>query len=188
MSGRVDWGSRDGNEVEAVIANLLYNEYGRAVRVRPGQGDFGIDIIVPATENSEPWDVYQVKKYAANLNSTQRTKIVESFSRLMIGLVREGLPINDWYLVTPLDPTVIKDLRGWFNDLPESAISSMRSPSPTTRKPSPVNGSTSPAARSCGRAFRSATVSQPSIGTSSTTTSTAGVTGFGMRPTPSRAS
>lgn len=123
MSGRVDWGSRDGNEVEAVIANLLYNEYGRAVRVRPGQGDFGIDVIVPATETSEPWNVYQVKKYAANLNSTQRTKIVESFSRLMIGLVREGLPINDWYLVTPLDPTVIKDLRGWFNDLPESAIS-----------------------------------------------------------------
>ena len=50
MSGRVDWGSRDGNEVEAVIANLVYNEYGRAVRVRPGQGDFGIDVIIPATE------------------------------------------------------------------------------------------------------------------------------------------
>jgi hypothetical protein len=123
MSGRVDWGSRDGNEVEAVIANLLYNEDGRAVRVRPGQGDFGIDVILPATENSEPWDVYQVKKYAVNLNSTQKTRIIESFSRLLIGLVREGLPINDWYLVTPLDPTVIKDLRGWFNDLPESAIS-----------------------------------------------------------------
>jgi hypothetical protein len=123
MSGRVDWGSREGNEVEAVIANLLYNEDGRAVRVRPGQGDFGIDVIVPATENSEPWDVYQVKKYAANLNNTQKKKIIESFSRLLIGLVRQGLPINDWYLVTPLDPTVIRDLRGWFNDLPESAIS-----------------------------------------------------------------
>ncbi len=123
MSGRVDWGSRDGSEVEAVIANLMYNEYGRAVRVRPGQGDFGIDVIVPATESSEPWDVYQVKKYSANLNSTQKTRIIESFSRLLIGLVREGLPINDWYLVTPLDPTVIKDLRGWFDDLPDSAIS-----------------------------------------------------------------
>lgn len=112
MSGRVDWGSRDGNEVEAVIANLLYNEDGRAVRVRPGQGNFGIDVVLPATENSEPWDVCQVKKYAANLNSTQKTRIIESFSRLLIGLVRHGLPINDWYLVTPLDPTVIKDLRG----------------------------------------------------------------------------
>lgn len=123
MSGRVDWGSRDGNEVEAVIANLLYNEYGRAIRVRPGQGDFGIDIIVPATENPKPWDVYQVKKYAANLNSTQKTRIVESFSRLLIGLIRKGLPVNDWYLVTPLDPTVMNDLRGWFDQLPESAIS-----------------------------------------------------------------
>jgi len=122
MSGRVDWGSRDGSEVEAVIANLLYNESGRAVRIRPGQGDFGIDVIIPATEDSQPWDVYQVKKYAANLNSTQKTRIVESFSRLLIGLIRESLPINDWYLVTPLDPTVIKDLRGWFKNLPESAI------------------------------------------------------------------
>jgi len=122
MPGRVDWGARDGNEIEAVIANLLYNKDGRAVRVRPGQGDFGIDVIVPATANPEPWDVYQVKKYVANLDGSQKTKIIESFSRLLIGLVREGLPIKDWYLVTPLDPTVIKDLRGWFNDLPESAI------------------------------------------------------------------
>jgi hypothetical protein len=123
MPGRVDWGARDGNEVEAVIANLLYNDNGRAVRVRPGQGDYGIDVLVPATGNSEPWDIYQVKKYAANLSSSQKTKIVKSFSRLLIGLVRKGLPIHDWYLVTPLDPTVINDLRGWFSRLPESAIS-----------------------------------------------------------------
>ena len=122
MSGRVDWGSRDGNDVEAVIANLLYNEYGRAIRVRPGQGDFGIDVIIPATDDFEPWNVYQVKKYAANLNGSQKAKIVQSFSRLLIGLTREGLPVNDWYLVTPLDPTVINDLHGWFRDLPESAI------------------------------------------------------------------
>ncbi len=127
LPGHVDWGSRDGNEVEAVIASLLYNECGRAVRVRPGQGDFGIDIIIPATQDSERWDVYQVKKYAANLSSSQRAKIIESFSRLLIGLTREGLPINDWYLVTPLDPTVIKDLRGWFRDLPELAIAHARS-------------------------------------------------------------
>lgn len=122
MPGRVDWGARDGNEIEAVLANLLYNKHGRAIRVRPGQGDFGIDIIVPATENAEPWDVYQVKKYAANLNASQKAKIVGSFSRMLIGMVRENLPINDWHLVTPLDPTVIKDLRGWFVDLPEAAI------------------------------------------------------------------
>jgi len=122
MPGRVDWGARDGNEIEAVLANLLYNKHGRAIRVRPGQGDFGIDIIVPATENVEPWDVYQVKKYAANLNASQKAKIVESFSRMLIGIVRQNLPINDWHLVTPLDPTVINDLRGWFADLPEAAI------------------------------------------------------------------
>lgn len=122
MPGRVDWGARDGNEIEAVLANLLYNRHGRAIRVRPGQGDFGIDVIVPATENAEPWDVYQIKKYSANLNASQRAKIVDSFSRMLLGMVRENLPVNDWYLVTPLDPTVITDLRGWFAILPEKAI------------------------------------------------------------------
>lgn len=122
MSGRVDWGARDGNEIEAVVANLLYNKYRRAIRVRPGQGDFGVDIIVPVTEESAPWDVYQVKKYSKNLESSQKAKIVESFSRLLIGLVRKDLPINDWYLVTPLDPTLINDLQGWFADLPRAAV------------------------------------------------------------------
>jgi HJR/Mrr/RecB family endonuclease len=101
MSGRVDWGSRDGNEVEAVIANLLYNEDGRAVRVRPGQGDFGIDVILPAAEEAELWDVCQVKKYAANLNSTEKNKIVESFSRLLIGLVLPRQPCRIRYRRLP---------------------------------------------------------------------------------------
>ncbi|WP_460599671.1 hypothetical protein [Flexivirga lutea] len=122
MVGRVEWGALEGNEVETVLANLIYNDNSRAVRVRPGQGDFGIDILIPSTEEPVPWDIYQVKKYWQNLTSGQRTKITESFSRLLIGLVRENLKINDWYLVTPLDPTVIKDLKGWFADLPESAI------------------------------------------------------------------
>jgi hypothetical protein len=122
MVGRVEWGALEGNEVETVLANLIYNDNSRAVRVRPGQGDFGIDILIPSTEEPEPWDIYQVKKYWHNLTPGQKTKIAESFSRLLIGLVRENLKINDWYLVTPLDPTVIKDLKGWFADLPESAI------------------------------------------------------------------
>lgn len=126
MPGRVDWGTRDGNEIEAVVANLLYNKYGRAIRVRPGQGDFGIDVIVPTEGSAESWDVYQVKKYASNLNAGQKAKIVESFSRLLIGLVREGFPVNDWHLVTPLDPTVLNDLQGWFGGLPEAAITHAR--------------------------------------------------------------
>lgn len=122
MAGRVEWGALDGNEVETVLANLIYNDNSRAVRVRPGQGDFGIDILIPSAEEPEPWDIYQVKKYWQNLTASQKTKITESFSRLLVGLARENLKINDWYLITPLDPTVIKDLKGWFGDLPESAI------------------------------------------------------------------
>src|SRR4051812_7631284 len=59
--GRVEWAALEGGEVETVLANLLYNQHSRAVRVRPAQGDFGIDVIVPATPAPEPWNVYQIK-------------------------------------------------------------------------------------------------------------------------------
>lgn len=118
---RVEWAALEGGEVETVLANLLYNWNGRAQRIRPTQGDFGIDVIIPATDGAEPWDVYQIKKYATNLTSGQKSKIVESFARMIIGVVRESLPIRNWYLAMPLDPTM-NNLREWFSGLPEAAI------------------------------------------------------------------
>jgi hypothetical protein len=118
---RVEWAALHGDEVEAVLANLLYNWNGQAQRIRPTQGDFGIDVIVPASDDAEPWDVYQIKKYATNLTRGQKSKVVESFARMLIGLVRENLPIGDWYLVMPLDPT-LDNLQDWFDGLPEAAL------------------------------------------------------------------
>lgn len=117
---RVEWAALEGGEAETVLANLLYNKYGRAVRVRPAQGDYGIDVLIPATEAPEPWDVYQIKKFAANLTAGQKTQIEKSFSRLLVGIVRQGFKVNDWYLVMPLDPT--PDNLTWFATVPEEAI------------------------------------------------------------------
>jgi hypothetical protein len=118
--GRVEWAALEGGEVETVLANLIYNKYGRAVRVRPAKGDFGIDVIVPATAAPEPWDIYQIKKFATNLSDNQKGQIEKSFARLLIGIVRKNYQINNWYLVLPLDPT--PGNLEWFKTIPKEAI------------------------------------------------------------------
>ncbi|MFJ2834605.1 hypothetical protein ACIO52_04515 [Nocardia sp. NPDC087230] len=132
---RVPWAALSGDEVEAVVSILLYNEYPRAQRIRPSQGDFGIDVIVPrSAPPHEVWDVYQVKKFATNLDSSQKTQIEKSFRRLMIGLVRKKIPVGDWYLVMPLDPTIENKLDEWFSDMPERVIADMFSEDPKLKR------------------------------------------------------
>lgn len=127
---RVPWAALSGDEVEAVVANLLYNEHRRAWRIRPSQGDYGIDVIVPRDiGGSVVWDVYQVKKFALNLDDSQKRQVEKSFRRLMVGLVRRGLPLGDWYLVMPLDPT-IDNRQDWFDKLPGEVIDDMFSDTP----------------------------------------------------------
>ena len=104
--GRVEWLALGGDEVETLLANLIYNHDGRAIRIRPSQGDYGIDIIIPAAAKPEKWDVYQVKKFAQNLTSGQKAQIVESFGRVLVGMLRRNVPLNNWYMVLPLDPTL----------------------------------------------------------------------------------
>ena len=124
--GRVEWLALGGDEVETLLANLIYNHDGRAIRIRPSQGDYGIDIIIiPAAANPEKWDVYQVKKFARNLTSGQKAQIVESFGRVLVGLLRRNVPLSDWYLVLPLDPTLENYLE-WLKGMPEEAIDKLR--------------------------------------------------------------
>jgi hypothetical protein len=121
---RVEWSALSGDEVETVLSNLLYNAHEQAVRIRPAQGDYGIDVIVPAAADPEKWDVYQVKKFALNLDASQKRQIEASFRRVLVALVRRGVPLSDWYLVTPLDPT-LPNLMDWFNKIPAAAIKTL---------------------------------------------------------------
>jgi hypothetical protein len=122
---RVEWLALGGDEVETLLANLIYNHDGRAVRIRPSQGDYGIDIVIPAAADATKWDVYQVKKYARNLTPGQKTKIVESFGRVLVGMLRRNVPLNDWYLVLPLDPT-LENYLDWLQEVPELAIEKLQ--------------------------------------------------------------
>ncbi|MEU4709970.1 hypothetical protein AB0G00_26445 [Nocardia salmonicida] len=135
---RVPWSTLSGDEVEAVVSNLLYNEYPRSLRIRPSQGDYGIDIVVPrAGRVGEVWDIYQVKKFATNLDSSQKEQIDKSFRRLMIGLVRRQIPVGDWYLVLPLDPTIENDK--WLAAMPDRVIADMFAARPKLPKSAEEN-------------------------------------------------
>jgi hypothetical protein len=43
---------------------------------------------------------------------------------LLIGLVRRGIPVADWYLVAPVDSTVDQQM-DWFNAMPDKVIADM---------------------------------------------------------------
>ena len=64
----VEWTVISGEQAEDVLSNLLYSEHTNAVRVRPSQGDLGIDVLVPVDATGEPFDVYQIKKFANTLD------------------------------------------------------------------------------------------------------------------------
>ncbi len=74
-----------------------------AFRVRPSQGDGGIDVCVPTGVNR--FEVYQVKKFASNLTSSQKTQVEKSHARLRDFAGERGWTIDNWYLTLPLDPT-----------------------------------------------------------------------------------
>ena len=77
--GRVEWSALSGDEVETLLANLFYNRHERALRIRPSQGDYGIDLLLPVSDAVELWDVYQIKKFATNLDANQKGQIEKSF-------------------------------------------------------------------------------------------------------------
>ena len=121
---QVEWSELVPDQTETLLAVLLYSEYPLATRVRPSQGDYGIDVLVPNGLAPNTFDVYQIKYFHQALNASQKSQIEKSFRRLLIGLVRRDVPVADWYLVMPLDPTT-DNLLDWFNTMPDKVIAEM---------------------------------------------------------------
>jgi hypothetical protein len=95
---------------------LLCNRYPNAVRVRPSQGDGGIDVFVPGPAGFGPERaVYQVKRFNENLTSGQKRKIKRSYQRVVETSQKEGWRITEWHLVMPLDLT--NPNLGWLDDI-----------------------------------------------------------------------
>lgn len=121
---RVEWAALSGDEVETVVSMLIHHAHPRATRIRPSQGDYGIDLLEPHPGDDASADVWQIKKFATNLTSSQKSQIEDSFRRVLVGLVRRDVPLADWYLVMPLDPT-LENHFDWFQKMPDDVIAAI---------------------------------------------------------------
>lgn len=103
MTGRIPWTRYSGEDVESVLATLISLEERDAIKIRPSRGDGGIDLIVYL--DAETVNVYQIKKFAENLKSSQKAQIENSWKELLTTTADLHVKINSWHLVMPLDPT-----------------------------------------------------------------------------------
>jgi hypothetical protein len=102
----VPWVTTPPDLIEQIVAVLLGNRKAQAFRIRPSQGDGGLDVLVP-TGRSGYFDVYQVKKFAVNLDDNQKRQIIESLKRAVEthNDPSNRFLIETWLLTLPLDPT-----------------------------------------------------------------------------------
>lgn len=109
----IAWETHSGEDVERAIATYICLENSTAIRIRPSQGDGGIDVI--KTLDDGKIAVYQIKKFATNLSAGQKEQIKKSWETILAYARNERLELCEWFLVMPLDPT--NENRKWFNEL-----------------------------------------------------------------------
>lgn len=112
MSSCIPWVTMSGDEIETVVAVCLCKQFPDAQRIRPSRGDGGIDVRVDNEDGTI--DVYQIKKFAVNLGSSEKRQIIESWRRVKKYCNEQGLRLKNWYLTLPLDPT--NENLEWFNE------------------------------------------------------------------------
>lgn len=122
---RVEWTVLDGAMAESILATSIYIDRPRSNRIRPSKGDYGIDVLEPVAGGDDLFDVWQIKRFATNLKSSEKTQIDESFRRVLTALVRRGVTLRHWHLVLPLDPTIENRL-DWFSKMPARVFAAMK--------------------------------------------------------------
>lgn len=101
--GRLEWSRFGGDDIESVVSMFVCREEPHAFRIRPSQGDGGIDVCVPL--DSDHYEIYQVKKFTQNLGSSEKRQIKKSHKRIQTYATKRGWTIDRWHLTLPLDPT-----------------------------------------------------------------------------------
>lgn len=84
---------------------MLCRENPAAQMIRPSKGDGGIDVQVPTDDGTGRFDVYQVKKFASNLTTSQKSQIVSSLDRMQQTVESGRIVVRDWFATMPLNPT-----------------------------------------------------------------------------------
>lgn len=109
---QVNWERRSGEQVEEFVAAMLLLRNPHGNLITPSQGDRGIDIQIKAETGG--YDIYQVKKYATTLTTSQK-KAIERSWRTFLDQTAGRIQVNSWNLALPCDPT--PENQDWFEKL-----------------------------------------------------------------------
>lgn len=85
--------------METLLAVFICKQRPEANRVRPSSGDNGIDLQVKNGDGT--YDVYQVKKFAHTLKTSQKSQIKKSLKSLNDYIRETGYKVANWYLSCP---------------------------------------------------------------------------------------
>ncbi|MQA12717.1 MAG: hypothetical protein GEV09_00690 [Pseudonocardiaceae bacterium] len=101
----IPWHDLKGERAESFISIMILREYPDGRRRRPIQGDGGIDVIVPVSDNPRKYDIYQIKSFFPKLESGHMGKIKKSAEKLLETIERTDIEVEKWHLVVPIDPS-----------------------------------------------------------------------------------
>jgi len=114
----IPWTVVDPDTIERIIAVGLCRRYQHARRIKPSQGDGGLDVLVPVAGQSQfNVENYQVKKFADRIDDSRKSQIKKSLKTAIAthNDTTSGYAISKWYLTLPMDLT--REQETWLADL-----------------------------------------------------------------------
>lgn len=115
----IEWTRLEPGQVEAVVSMLVNREHPTSVRITPSRGDGGVDILARRQGPTGGDVVYQVKSFTNRVKQREKNSIEESLTTLGTDERWAGLSIEEWHLVTPLNPS--PEAETWLHGLGEAA-------------------------------------------------------------------
>lgn len=104
----IPWTVVEPDTIERMIAVGLCRRHKQARRIKPSQGDGGLDVLVPVTGQTQLHvENFQVKKFADGLNDSRERQIKKSLKRAIDthNSADFGYRISRWLLALPMDLT-----------------------------------------------------------------------------------
>lgn len=114
----IPWTVVDPDTIERMIAVGLCRRHKQARRIKPSQGDGGLDVLVPVPGQSQlTVENYQVKKFADGLDASRERQIKKSLTSAIAthNETTFGYRISKWHLALPMDLT--REQEKWLFDL-----------------------------------------------------------------------
>lgn len=113
----IPWTVVDPDTIERMIAVGLCRRHQHARRIRPSQGDGGLDVLVPEGQSQFHVEDHQVEKFADGLDDSRKSQIKKSLKTAIATHqdTTSRYTISRWYLTLPTDLTREQEI--WLANL-----------------------------------------------------------------------